>query len=183
MKANEVFSMAKADRKKMFYLIVLAIIAMILFVLSGTTGQKEDADNEATSETVSASAKSDMMAETEEQLETILGKIEGVGSVNVAIEWKGDTEKDYAYNEETSERKDDSESGSEETTTRKEMVLLDGDTSPVVIGEVLPEIVGVSVVAEGAYQADIRESLSEVVSTYLGIGANRIEITAMEAGS
>lgn len=74
MKANEVFSMAKADRKKMFYLIVLAIIAMILFVLSGTTGQKEDADNEATSETVSASAKSDMMAETEEQLETILGK-------------------------------------------------------------------------------------------------------------
>ncbi len=173
MKANEVFSMAKADRKKMFYLIVLAIIAMILFVLSGTTGQKEDADNEATSETVSASAKSDM----------ILGKIEGVGSVNVAIEWKGDTERDYAYNEETSERKDDSESGSEETTTRKEMVLLDGDTSPVVIGEVLPEIVGVIVVAEGAYQADIRESLSEVVSTYLGIGANRIEITAMEAGS
>ena len=43
------------------------------------------------------------------------------------------------------------------------MVLLDGDTSPVVIGEVLPEIVGVIVVAEGAYQADIRESLSEVV--------------------
>ena len=119
MKANEVFSMAKTDRKKKFLPDCPGDHSMILFVLSGTTGQKEDADNEATSETVSASAKSDMMAETEEQLETILGKIEGVGSVNVAIEWKGDTEKDYAYNEETSERRDDSESGSEENNYQK----------------------------------------------------------------
>lgn len=63
------------------------------------------------------------------------------------------------------------------------MVLLNGDSSLIVIGETLPYIIGVIVVAEGAYHANVRESLTKVVSFYLGIGANRIEITAMEAGA
>ncbi len=182
MKFNEVFSMAKTDRKKMFYLIVLAIVAMLLFLLSGSGGGKQ-APSQETERQGETKTASDMMTETESQLEAVLSKIHGVGRVEVAIEWEGDTEKDYAYNEETSQRTNDGEGGSEEITTRREMVLLNGDASPIVTGEALPQVVGVIVVAEGAYRAEVRESLAKVVSTYLGIGANRIEITAMEAGS
>lgn len=106
-------------------------------------------------------------------METALSDIEGAGAVTVEIKWQGITEKEYAYNLEESERESDTDT---EKSSRKEMVLLDGETSPVLVNETLPPIEGVLIIAEGAYDPDIRETLLNATATFLDIGANRIQI-------
>ena len=98
--------------------------------------------------------------------------------MDVEIYRDSDGFRTYAYNEEI--RKTSGENGSEETNTRRELVLVDDDHAPVLISEEKGEIRGVLIVAEGAVDQRVREQLFQAASAYLDIGRNRIEVTARE---
>lgn len=176
MKA-EMMHIVKKDKKKLLILAVLAIAAAVLMIIGDgiADGKKSTAAN---NESAASPQGDDYFAATEAELAETLSKMEGVGAVQVLINWDGDISEKYAYNEENTEKTDGE--GITEKSSKNELVLIDGDAAPVTEEKIYPEITGVLVVAEGAGNENIRRALLTAVSAYLSIGTNRIEITAME---
>lgn len=175
---SEMMHIVKKDKKKLVILGALALVAIALMLIGDNLGGKTANTATNNDETTVTGSAGDYFTETQTALATALSEIAGVGKVEVLIRWDGDVSQNYAYNEETSSKTGDD--GTTEQSTKKEMVLLDGDSAPVVAEKIYPQITGVLVVAEGADQDKIRYELQTAVASYLGIGANRIEITAME---
>ena len=92
------------------------------------------------------------------------------------ISWAGDISKTYVFNEASSESA--SADGDTETSSERELVL-DQSGAPVVAAAEYPEISGVLVAAEGAEHDAVKKRLLDAVASYLNIGRNRIEVTAM----
>lgn len=176
MKA-EMMHIVKKDKKKLLVLAILAVAAVVLMIIGDGVGDSEQSAA-ANNESGASAGGDDYFAATEAALSEALAKMEGVGEVKVLISWDGDISENYAYNKESTEKTGDD--GVTEKSTKDELVLTDGDSAPVSEEKIYPEITGVLVVAQGAENEEIRRALQSAVSAYLSIGANRIEITAME---
>ncbi|MDO4542616.1 MAG: hypothetical protein Q4C00_07310 [Bacillota bacterium] len=166
------------DKKKLSCLLLLAALAVFLLIAAGLL-EGDNTVSEGGEEKIQTTQTS--KEDVEGKLSAILSGIEGVGRVSVAVEYDSSGIKEYAYNEEVSE----SASGGEgdlttETTTRREMVLINGDNEGVLITDTPGEIVGVLVVAQGAHRAEVREKIQNAVVTCLDLGANRVAIYSME---
>ena len=177
MTLEETIKIPAKDKKKITYLLLLAALAVMLLLTSTlfSGGDKEATDDTDTSQEVSA------VNDKEQKLALILGDIAGVGRVSVAIEYDSSGKKEYAYNEEISENTSGQEGDlTRETTTRREMVMINGDSGGVLIEEIPPEITGVLVVAAGGGNAVVREKIQDAVISYLGISADKVAIYGME---
>lgn len=176
MGIKDVVAVAKKDKKKMIWLSFLIVAAVFLLLVSQMLGNVSDETTSPSTDGATPTAPSaDPLTVVEEELAASLRQIEGAGQVNVIIYWQSSTYREYGYNEDTTTRSEDT--GSEERSTRREMVLLNGSQEPVLVRELLPDIAGVLVVADGAYRATIREELTTATATYLQIGAHKIQVS------
>ena len=160
------------DKKKLFVLGTIAVFAVLLLIIGN---EMTFSSQKISEETPAALSDRD---ENEIELEQILSSMAGVGNVDVIISYDGEISEQYAYNEERTEVLQ--EDGTREIREKREMVLTDGDGAPVVTEREHPEIEGVLVSAEGASDDRVREKLIHAVASYLDIGKNRIDVTAME---
>ena len=169
---EEMMHIVKKDKKKLLVLGGIAVIAVFLLIVGSelSSSPREIAEESK----VSVSDEHDM----ENELEQLLCSMAGVGDVAVIISYDGEMTELYAYNEERTEIMQ--ENGTTEIREKKEIVLTDGDGAPVVVTREHPQIKGVLVSAEGASNDEVREDVVNAVASYLNIGKNRIEVTAME---
>ncbi|MGN1116323.1 MAG: hypothetical protein ACI4TH_07140 [Candidatus Ornithomonoglobus sp.] len=91
----------------------------------------------------------------EERLSEILSEIDGAGHVSVMISYVSTMEKDLAYDGE-----------------RERIVTSGGDV--VVKREVYPEVKGVIVIADGAGDPSVRQTIKEAVTAVTGAAANHV---------
>lgn len=118
----------------------------------------------------------------EKKMESILGKLKGVGEVSVMITLEDTSEKFPAANTNTTietTKEVDSEGGIREVNredTSVQMVSKSNDGTLVVLKESNPTVKGVIVVAEGASDIIILENLYEAVKTVLGISGNKVQV-------
>lgn len=116
----------------------------------------------------------------EKKLEAILSKLKGVGEVHVMVTLEDSLEKIPATNktkaiEATSET--DSEGGKRQVTREDETAqLVNLSNEVIILKEIKPNIKGVIVVAEGAEDSLVLETIYEAVKTVLGITGNRIQV-------
>lgn len=175
---KEVLSMATKDKKKMFGLMILVVIAIFLLIVSQMLGSSSPQEEDASAATGTPTVNSgDVCREVERGLAETLSKIEGAGEVSVIIKWHSSTVREYAYNEDDTTRNDGE---AMDTGTKREMVLLGGNKTPVVIREILPEIEGVLIVASGGHRAEIREELANAAAIYFNVGAHKIQVSQRE---
>lgn len=174
-------------------LVIVTLVAAILVVASSSffgSGDKkrnsiEDKDIQLNRQSISA-------ATYEEQLETrlkgILEQISGVGHVSVMVTLKSSKEIVPALNtvesgSETNER--DGDGGTRtiiQQSTDKRVAQGGGSITsdqPLIVKEVMPEVMGVIVVAEGAQRPEVTERLTDAVQTVLGIPAFRVKVYPM----
>ena len=118
----------------------------------------------------------------EKRLEIILSEIKGVGKVKVMITLEETTEKIPATNSKINNEKTmetDSQGGVREINREDsniEIATIGSDGSVLVLKEIQPKVKGVIVVAEGAYDLEIKEKLYQAVKTVLGVSGNRVEV-------
>lgn len=118
----------------------------------------------------------------ESKLIKILSKLKGVGLVSVMITLEDSIEKIPATNitkssEQTTET--DSEGGKRDSIredSSTQIINASSDGSIVVLKEVNPSIKGVIVVADGAEDPIILETLYEAVKTVLGVSGNKVNV-------
>lgn len=162
-------SAAKLGRKiksgKLFEIIVVVILILVVAVIVFTTLT----DRETSAETGGDSA--DYVQELEGRLSKVLSKMEGAGEVSVFVTVASEGEKVLAV--ETVQ----SEDGTVTTTP----ILSGGE--PVVLEELMPEITGVLIVAEGANDLNVRFNLLEAAASVLNINQSIIKVYTMGGNS
>lgn len=122
----------------------------------------------------------------EKELDQFLAQIDGVGRVQTKLTMSSDGSKVYATNERSETRitqeKDRNGTTREITEQSSDRQLVLSNNTPVLAESKAPEIVGVLVVAEGAADPAVEESLSQAVTGLLGIPASRVTVLPMEKG-
>ena len=118
------------------------------------------------------------------RLEEILGRIEGVGDVQVMVTLAGSKTKVLA--EETTqsvENTDEKDSTGGTRTTNREntqnKIIMAEGSKPYIIKEEMPEISGVLVVAGGGDDSYVKESIIQSVSSLLDIPVHKVSVFKM----
>lgn len=164
-------------KKKMQYLAIVIIIAVILTIYFSTlTGPKEeDAQNGAGVSTVAAPN-----GDLEQKLKTTLEKVEGAGRVEVIINYDSSAELVPAVSEDldTSATKGDGKT-TETESRRTNIAKSSGSSDALILKERQPDVRGVIVVAEGADDISLKVRLLNAVTTLLDVAPNKVEILKM----
>ena len=169
----------------------MGVLLLVVAMPSGGTGvhisenKKEDTAQEKTEQKYE---KKDYAEYLEHKLEQVLGQMEGVGKVSVMVtvadQGEDIIEKDKTEHTSTVTNTD---SGSMEMTTEKESgeetvyEESGGEKAPYVSKEILPEIEGVLVVAEGGDSPRIVSDISDAVKALFQVEAHRIKVVKMSS--
>ena len=188
MKATEKLSNALKKlhglnaKKKTQYLAVLLVVAIILasYFSSLDTGGAKKTDDKAEAGAPAETISSD--TEIEDRLKRVLSKVDGVGDVDVIINYESTAERVPAFSEDRQVSKSDSQDTSSETTSEKSDIATvqgNGASEALIVKENQPEVRGVIVVAQGAEDISVRMNLLNAVTTLLNVSADKVEILKM----
>lgn len=175
-------------------LLILFLAGLLLVVLSIPVSKTEQTDGDQTGTVQSDSVSGDMQIEIyrknmEQTLREVLKEIDGVGEVSVMITLKSTgekvVEKDQNNTSDTVEE-EDSAGGSRTTqsqSSEKSSVYTQsgqGNQDPYVKKELVPEVEGVLIVADGGDDPVVVENLTGAVRALFGIEAHKIKIVKRE---
>lgn len=177
--------MSNMDNRKFInkLLIILTLTIFLLVLINGSISPKKDKGSKVINPDLkeyNSEVQLDYSMFLEKRLTSILGELDGVGKVNVMITLDDSSEKVPAANttkstETTSES--DSEGGTRKIIREDENIqLVNTSGDIVVLKEINPNIKGVIVVAEGAEDGEVLESIYEAVTTVLGVASNKVQV-------
>ena len=169
-------------KKKTQYLAVLLVVAIILAIYFSSldTGGAKKTDDKAEAGAPAETISSD--TEMEDRLKRVLSKVDGVGDVDVIINYESTAERVPAFSEDRQVSKSDSQDTSSETTSEKSDIATvqgNGASEALIVKENQTEVRGVIVVAQGAEDISVRMNLLNAVTTLLNVSADKVEILKM----
>lgn len=135
---------------KKYWLIPVMIFAGILLMVRPSADRDQEVDYN--------SAQQDYIRRMEAQIQEMLLGIEGAGECKVSVSLASGGRKEYVR-----------EAGSVLVITDK-----NGNETPVLAREGLPEIAGITIASAGAGSVSIRNRIIEAVSTLMDVGTNKI---------
>ena len=166
---------------------IFLLSGLLLLVLAIPTNKKETKESANTNLVLE---EEDYCKELEDKMEEILGKVEGVGKVQVMITLKNSKEqvvnKDTPLSSsKTAEEREGEKSESESVEQGEETILvnMDGDSVPYVIKEYAPKVEGVLIIAQGGDDPGIKAELIEAASVLLNVPSHKVSILKMEESS
>ncbi len=160
--------------------VVLACLVLLIW-FSDFGGSKKSTSVEKVSSINSTERYAELL---ESRLESALSKISGAGNVKVMITFDGVTElvlastKDEKINSTSNSSQNGTTNKTENKTVSTEPVLIteNGSTNPIVLMEILPDIKGVIVVAQGADNIRVKLDLLKAVQALLSVQSSQVEI-------
>lgn len=180
-------------------IILLLLVIMFYLVVSYFTGVNNITKSEKTNlekvskEDMNSNSQKDSevlsyQEKQEKDLERILGKINGVGSVDVVINFQSSEVKVPAVD--NSSQKSTTEETDSEGGTRVNSQETDGDkivmsnssngSEPVILKTEKPEVLGVMVVAEGAEDSKIKYEITKAISSLYNISVDKVNVLSMK---
>lgn len=184
-------------------LIILIIIGVIIIIAGSTLfGEKgkpknnnagksvadESVDN---AEEVSVVGVNAERTDIEKNIEEILSQINGAGKVDVLVTYSSGREiVPYSDVKKSDELTDEKDSGGgtrkiDQSSYESQIAYEDygsGVKKPIILKELLPEVKGVVVVADGASDTLIKESLVNAVKVLLDIPIHKIQVFERKGG-
>ena len=156
--------------KKYKYVALVVLVGVVLMLLPSGKGEQQD-----TVEPVNVS-EGYSLAETERRMEQVLGRIRGVGQVQVMLTEDADGEKQLA--QDTKLSYSGSTKAPEDYSRSSEVVLADssGEDTVVVTRQQYPTYRGALVVCQGGDRADVKLAVTEAVSALTGLSSDRVTV-------
>lgn len=185
----------KIENLVFFVILLIITIVIINIVWNGKdnsaqkeegTGTKQLATTQENSATqISTSTETDNGLE--QKLEQILSRIQGVGEVEVLINYSESSEIVAMYNEtsKVSTTEETDTSGGirkiEETDTQKDIIYQeeDGEKTPITQKVIQPKIEGAIVTAKGAGDATTKTNIIQAVEAVTGLATHKIQVFVM----
>ena len=168
--------------KRAEMIVAAVVVVLVVAIYFGTSGifDKKSTSTTTVTQTVE---QEDAVEKWERRLSAVLSEMDGVGKADVMITVVGTTEKVTANTvttNVTSSQNAQNTTNSTNTTTSPVLVNGGGKSEPYIIKEIMPEIVGVIVVAKGAENNVTKLAILRAVQTALKVSADRIEIYPMK---
>ena len=167
----------KLKNIKHIELILICIFAIVLVIIYSST----TTSSSSTVESIEEFSTEEYSSYLENKLSNILAEISGVGKVNVMITLDGGMNYEYATErEEVTTETDVGGSTNSKTTVNEEVVIvtINGKSTPLIIKESYPSIIGVVIVASGATNAQVKLNIMRATQALLNVNENNIEILA-----
>jgi stage III sporulation protein AG len=172
-------------------LIWLGLLGIGLLLVGGIVDhQAIDPKPKIPSEAITNSAPTNRSYEdvVEGKLAHILSQVKGAGTVDVDITWEDSSTQEHAKNvtkESKTIQEKDTTGGVRSTTETKESTQIlvgkeNGIDRPVIVREIKPVVKGVLVIAEGAYDSNVKANLTRAVESGLGIPSYKITVLAQK---
>lgn len=166
--------------------ILLVLVVIVMVVINSLFTEKEEVTQ--IEQVVKQEVNSDSL---EKKLENILTSIKGVGKVKVMISYTNSIEKVPIYDTKevtTLTNELDSSGGKRETkeTSNERKVVYEesGSNKNIVTKQnIMPEIIGVIVTAEGAEVNQVKENIINAVSAVTNIPSHKIQVFAQWKGN
>ncbi|MFR2571212.1 MAG: hypothetical protein ACLS90_05910 [Clostridia bacterium] len=183
----------KKKTENLIFFIILLIITIIIIniVWNGDKDSSNKQDSNSTNSKQLAKenesvvdASTNTTNELESKLENILSKIQGVGEVNVFINYSESSEIVPMYNEnkKTSNTQETDTSGGTRVTqqedSQKEIIYEEKNNtkSPITQRVVEPKIEGAIITAKGASNADVKTNIIQAVEAATGLATHKIQV-------
>ena len=156
-----------------------------------TTDEIEDINIEEDLKTLASAEEPKNIENTgndlEKRLETILGRINGVGEVKVLITYSESNKTVAMYNEnlkQSSTEENDTSGGTRkitETDTSKEIIYKEenGEKVPITEQIIMAKIEGAVITAKGAGNANVKANIIQAVEAATGIPTHKIQVFEM----
>lgn len=182
-------SKVKNLKKNQIFMVLLAGILLVIIALPTKQGEETRSKNQT--EQAPVEKVSNEKTDTdllEEKLVSALGKVKGVGKVEVMLTRKSSgqkiVEKDKPVSDKTTDEQDNQGGNrvTRESTQGEETVYAQdgsGAQTPYVIEELEPEIQGVVVVAEGGDNPVVVQNITEAVMALFGVEVHKIKVMKM----
>lgn len=152
--------------------LVLVVLCGVLLLFLSYSGHEDEPDIQSADSSLVQSEVTttleDYKRAREDELEELLQKVEGVGSVEAMITLKASNEKVML--------KDSVNKG--ETNEEKTVLVenSDRDSAPYIVQEREPEIEGVVIVCQGGYDSVIKREITDAVGALFSIESHKIKI-------
>ena len=177
-----------------FFIVVLIITIVVINVIwngnNKTNNQetnivnKKLAESQDTPSGTSELKNNNIQNELESKLEKILSKIQGVGEVQVCINYQESAEVVAMYNEnsKTSSTEETDTSGGtrkiEEIDTQKDIIYKEnnGEKTPITKKVIQPKIEGAIITAKGANNAETKTNIIQAVEAVTGLATHKIQV-------
>lgn len=178
----------KFNNKKMIEnLVIFLILAIIVLIVINTFFDNNQSNKNANLvQTVSKKDSITGDVNLEKKLEGILSKINGAGKVSVMVSYSNEVLKQPMTDVKTTTTvvsEKDSNGGerkTEETSTEENVIYEQNgnNKTPMLKQNVLPTIIGVIVVADGAGNTNVKENLIRAVTAAVDVPNHRIQVFA-----
>lgn len=152
---------------KSIFVCVLAIVVVIIFLSSFKIKTTKTTQNS----TESTSKAIEYCEMQEHRLEQVLESVKGLSNVQVFV--YVEESPTIKYVEDKTEQETDKQSSFSTTTV---LVKNGTITQPIVVVEMLPKIKGVLVIAKGAGDLKMKTTLTNIISSVLGINISNVEV-------
>ena len=179
----------KIENLVFFVVILIITIVIINYVWNGNNKSDKTITNTAGRQLANAdTTQTEESNNLEERLENILGKIQGVGTVKVFINYSESSQTVAMYNEnsKTSTTEETDTSGGtrkvEQTDSDKEIVYQEenGKKTPIVQKTLQPKIEGAIITAKGASNVNVKTNIIQAVEAATGLATHKIQVFDME---
>ena len=185
----------KNMKKDQWLIVILAGVLIFVIALPAGDTKKEKTSKKETSSAQQTAGKEYTKEEGEEdyetylekRLENLLGRMEGVGKVQVMVTLEDNGEQILEKDEKESRTATEEGSGeSARTATEVELeyttifVEEDGNKTPYIIRVKNPKVAGVAVVCEGGGSSSVAQNISRAIGALFSIETHKIMVMKME---
>jgi len=190
---NELKKLLK-DKKFSYVLCILLVLTFILIAINvfapkvvSTTSENTSSETANNQET-KASNISNYEYDQKKELINILKRIEGIGDVDVMINFESGESKIPAYDtttQTTITEETDKEGGKRINNQKNDgstvvMTTNNGDNEPFILETYKPKVIGVVVVANGAKNSKTKSDIEKAVQSLYDLSANKVNVYPMK---
>lgn len=173
------------SKRQIENIVIFIILLIIVIIVINSLFENDDAEVVDTN-IVEIEKDNFKSNDLESKLNRILSKISGVGSVDVMISYSNTVEQVPMYDlkeSTTTVEESDVNGGTRKTkeTLNEQNIIYEEKSStrlPAIKQTVMPEIIGVIVVAEGSNNSVVKENIKNAVTAAVDIPSHRIQVFA-----
>ncbi|MBQ3498762.1 MAG: hypothetical protein IJA87_06515 [Clostridia bacterium] len=171
---NQIILRIRND-KRLLLIIVFGFLGLILIVFSIPNENEDDIEKTELNENYVFNEK-EYTDDLENKLSEMISLINGAGRTRVIVTLECDYETIYAKDGSLS--KDDNS-----TDEDSEYIIIDSEKNQggLLLKTVTPKVRGVAVVCEGGDNQYVKNSVTEMLSAVLDVGANRISVSKISS--
>lgn len=182
-----------SKNKKGFSNLIIIILAGVLILIAGSTfnsssSNKTAQDTKKSNTATAVSTTNSYETDLQNQLKSTLEEMDGVGNVDVMINFESGEEKVPALNSTntTSTTQEKDTSGGVRNTTQDNnadtvvVTNAGSDTEPLILKTYKPKVTGICIVAQGAEDSEVRLRITEAVVNLFNIPDNKVNVYSMK---